>query len=392
MKRVCLIRLGLYPEDPRVRRDAEILESAGISVDIICLRGTGQPKVEEFGLVTAYRVTRERPKEAIFQYLRLSFRFLVAAFLKLRVLSAKTRYHVVQVHNMPDFLVFVAIVERICGKPVVLDIHDLSVELFQSKWGRRRSAAIPIVKFVEKVSCKCANHLLTASEGFKKRLVTRGIPAEKITLMLNAPDPHIFKFQPDRKFEPIERGAKVLYYGTVAERFGLVQAVESLARLQDWVPDSTLEIYGKYDPSYRDTLLRTIDRLGLANHVFLRGWLDAEKIGEIAANSDFGLIPYLSDDFMNLALSTKAFEYATMGLPFVASRLDPIVWAFGTNCVPLAEPGNASDFAGKIYDLCRKPDLRRSKVQQAREAVATISYEVMKDRYLDLVRGLMGEG
>ena len=37
MDAVCIIAKSLYPNDPLVRRQAEALERAGITVDVICL-------------------------------------------------------------------------------------------------------------------------------------------------------------------------------------------------------------------------------------------------------------------------------------------------------------------------------------------------------------------
>ena len=35
--------MSLYPEDPRVRREAEALARKAVAVDVVCLRGPDQP-------------------------------------------------------------------------------------------------------------------------------------------------------------------------------------------------------------------------------------------------------------------------------------------------------------------------------------------------------------
>ena len=165
-----------YPFDERVRREAECLERNGIAVDVICLRGPNETKQERFGQIVAYRVLRGSRKESITAYLSLSCRFALAAFLKIQKLSLSNRYSLVQVHNMPDFMVFVGIIHKIMGKPVVLDLHDLSPELFGSKWGdHKRSLLISTVRLLEKLSCGFANHLIITSHGLRKHLISRGI-------------------------------------------------------------------------------------------------------------------------------------------------------------------------------------------------------------------------
>ena len=42
---------------------------------------------------------------------------------------------------------------RIFGVPLVLDLHDLMPELFESRWSARRTRLLgPLVRFAEKVS------------------------------------------------------------------------------------------------------------------------------------------------------------------------------------------------------------------------------------------------
>ncbi len=380
--RLLMIVQSLYPSDERVRREAEALERDGVGVDVVCLRGPGEPSRESWGLVTAHRVCRQTPKEDLASYLRLAVRFAAAAFVKVQVLSLRHRYRVVQAHNMPDFLIFVPVLQKLTGAKLVLDLHDLSVELLGSKWATRpRPVVGGLVRMVERLSCRFADALITTSEGFVERMVQRGVPREKITLVLNTPDERLFPPDDGRQFAPITRGARLLYHGTVQERFGLLNAVEAVARLQARVPGSRLDVFGSYEPEFRRRLEQRIRDLGVASHVELGPFLPLEDIHGRIRQADIGLVPYLNTDFMNLALSTKTFEYATSGLPIVASRLRSIEAVFADDCVRFARAGDPEDLARQIEALCRDPEARRRQARAARAAVAEISWKVMADRY-----------
>lgn len=385
-----MIVMSLYPNDERVRREAMALERAGYGVDILCQRATTQKKVERFGKVTAYRLTREAAKESLGKYLLISMRFVLAAFLKMQVLSMGRRYDLVQTHNMPDYLIFAGLFQKLRGTPMVLDLHDLSVELYKSKWNGKASKLLPLVARVERASCALADHLITTSHGFRERLVRRGIPREKVTLVLNTPDPNLYEFQPGRTFHRITRDLVLLYHGTVAERFGLLSAIEAVALLQERIPGTTLHIFGKYDPTYRERLERRIRVLGLEERVTLGGWLQARQINELIRTADLGVVPYLKDEFMSLALSTKTFEYATTGLPIVASRLPSIASVFDDRALQYYEPGSPADMAEKIVELCEDPERRRSQAARAQLALESITGAVMEDRYVRLIRSLAG--
>jgi glycosyltransferase involved in cell wall biosynthesis len=392
MKRICMIVYSCYPDDERVRREAEALERMGMAIDVLCLRARGQSAVEHLANITAYRLMDEQRKEKMSHYLWLVLKFTMLAFLRLQRLSFHHRYDLVQAHNMPDFLILTGLLHRLRGIPLVLDLHDLSVELFQSKWNGRSARLQPLVRWAEKWSCALANHLITTSHGFMDRLIKRGIPAEKVTLVINTADQNYFKFQPDREFKPIVHGLKLLYHGTVAERFGLINAIDATALLQRRIPGTTLQIHGRYDPDYREELEQRIRHWNLEQQVQLGDWRSLDQVAEIIRQSHIGLVPYRNEDFMNLALSTKTFEYSACGLPVVAARMTSITSIFNDNAITFCEPDNPEDMANKIYALALDPERRRCQTQQALKALDAISGPVMEKRYVTLIQGLIEKG
>jgi len=56
--------------------------------------------------------------------------FFALASFKLIALHIQKRYNVVQVHNLPDWLVFVALIPKLSGARVILDLHDLMPEFY----------------------------------------------------------------------------------------------------------------------------------------------------------------------------------------------------------------------------------------------------------------------
>jgi glycosyltransferase involved in cell wall biosynthesis len=386
MNVICMIVQSLYPYDPRVRRESEVLARAGYGVDIICLRGNDQEKIEIFGSITVYRILKEKKDESILRYMAISFCFFILSLIKLHVLLIKRRYKVIQFHNMPDHLVFVGILPKIMGIPIIIDMHDLTLELFSAKWpGRKYSFLFQIIKIVEQLSCKFADHIITVCDTCKELLIQRGNPQKKITLVLNTPDLNIFVFNKDRKFDIIKRNVKIIYHGTVAARFGLHILIEAMAIVQNNISGSILSIYGNYDLNYRNILVEKIKQLNLENHVSLHGVCSLEEIYSIINQYDIGIVPYINNNYMHLALSTKAFEYAASGLPIIASRLTSLALIFDNKSIYFCEPENVQDLAEKIIGLCLNPKKRAIQSKKAAEIVHSISWEIMANRYLNLI-------
>jgi glycosyltransferase involved in cell wall biosynthesis len=381
-----MIAMASYPGDPRIRRQAEALEKAGFEVDVLCRYSGRQPPKQKFGNVTAYRIMNAPPRENRIIYFLQSVLFLIVAFFRLLPLSIKRKYKVIQVHNLPDYLIFVGIFHKIFGVKLILDIHDPSVDLFEEKWpGKKNKIFKYLVKISERYSCKLSDHLITVTSMCKEKLVERGNPANKITLILNTPNETIFTFNKLRNFTKITKGVKILYYGTIAERQGLHNAVKAMQYLLKDIPNSSLNIYGIYVANYRKKLENLNEELNLENNVFLHGKIIREKILDIINEHDIGIVPHPCTQYLNLSLPTKAFEYVTSGLPVVSTRIESLFKTLNDNCITYVENGNPKDLSEAIKYICLNPEVRKSRTDLAYQAIKEISGDVMNKRYIDLI-------
>ena len=77
-----MIVFSYYPNDPRVRREAEVLGRSSIGVDVICLRHPDEERIARFGNVTAYRIMRgTEKKESILKYFFITSIFAILALI-----------------------------------------------------------------------------------------------------------------------------------------------------------------------------------------------------------------------------------------------------------------------------------------------------------------------
>lgn len=387
-----MITMSSYPEDTRIMRQVVALESAGYEVDILCRTYQNQSRIEKFKNATAYRIMSAPPKESALAYVIQSLFFIFIVFFRLQVLAVKRKYMIIQTHNLPDYLIFTSVIQKLFGVKLILDIHDPSVELYMTKWpDKKNSAIIKAVSLIEKLSCSFSDRLITVNSECKNRLVSRGNRDDKISIVMNTADETIFKFSNERKFRRISEKVKILYHGTVAERFGLYNAIEAMAQIIVDIPGSVFNIYGRYENSYRKKIENLISNLNLKNNVFLHGKVSIEKVPELINTHDIGIVPYLSTDFMNLALPTKAFEYVAVGLPIVSIRLKEMSQIFDEECITYFDEGNPEKISQAIKYVCLNPKIAEQKVAIAYEKLKTISGKVMMKRYLTLIDQLAAE-
>jgi glycosyltransferase involved in cell wall biosynthesis len=357
--RHCMVVHAYYPlAETRVQREAETLVRAGYDVDVLCLRDEGEPRRERTGGVEVHRLRVRVDKRGLGAQFLSYLRFFGLATCRVTRLHLRRPYRAVQVHNLPDFLVFCALVPKLRGVPVILDLHDLMPEFFAGRFGGSRPTVERLVRWQERLACRFADHVITVSEHWRQALVARGVPPARCSVVMNLADEHIFH-PPARPVPPDGRIAAfhLLYHGTVTHRYGLDLAVRAVARLRDEIPGLRLTILGQGDQMA--DLAGLVRELGLEGHVDLNErLLPAEELPDLIAGADVGVVPYRDDVFTDGLVPTKLMEYAAMALPCAAARTTAIEATFGDSVAAYFTPGDDEALARTIRELWRDPGAR----------------------------------
>jgi glycosyltransferase involved in cell wall biosynthesis len=383
--RVCAITFDMYPFDVLVRRTAEAAVKAGYASDVICLREPGQKAYEVCDGVHIYRIPMYRSFGRSLPFTVLEWCcFLVLAGLVVTRLHLKQAYNVIHVHNMPDFLVFSALIPKLLGAKVILEVQDVSPELMAAKARKRlRKLIVSLAIWQERISAAFAHHVITVGWPFEQLLLKRGIPAKKLTSILNSADPKLFPAsrQTLPSIEPPdeEHPLIIMYHGTVAERNGLDTAIRAFAQARRVVPHLRFDIKGRGEAIPHLRQLAT--ELGVSDHIVFTDPCPSEELVDFVVHGDIGIIPYRSDGFMELVLPTKAYEFAWMQRPMIASDTAAIRSMFRPESIILCEPSNVDSFAEAIIDLYQHPEKRLQMVANAMQDYMPFRWEMMAERY-----------
>jgi len=392
MKKICMVVHAYYPAaEPRVRREAEALVDNGFEVDIICLKEGHEKPYETLNGAKIYRLPVRRHRGSglavyIFEYLS----FFVLSSIVLTLNFVKKHYNAVQVHNLPDFLVFAAFIPKLFGTKVILDIHDVSPELFMSKQRlESENFLVEILKSLEKLSISFADHVITVGKPFAETLRKRNRLDKKLSIIMNSADPKLFnsgKYPAENERLKSTRKFIITYHGSLFRRYGIDVAIKAIYLLKDKLPDIRFKIYGRGEAF--DELRRLISDLCLGNHVDLVGYVPADDIPPLISSADVGVVPYRKDRFTNLLFPTKAFEYIVMNKPVIASRTAAVETIFDDSAVMFFEPGNAQDLARCILELYHNPEKRDELARMAKKQYEKISWELMSKRYCELISSI----
>lgn len=292
---------------------------------------------------------------------------------------------------MPDFLVFCAFIPKLFGAKIILDIHDPMPEVYASKFtGRKNSLGVKLLRFEEKISAAFSDAVITANVHFTDNLISRGIPASKITTINNYPDPEIFnKLKRPSTREGNHDHFTLIFPGTIAPRYGLEVAVRAMPILKEKIHNIHLLIIGRQD-DYARSLQSLAKDLGISDCVEIRSGLPITEIPQQLINADVGIYPAVPDCHMSIAIPGKVLEFAIMGLPILSSRLQIVEELFGDLAVMFFEPGNVEQFAQCVIKLYEDPALREKLVQQAdRKFAEHQSQEREIQAFWDLLKQLL---
>ena len=381
--RVCMLAYTFYEADPRVRQYASALVERGDTVDVIALRPKDSPKYEVLDGVNVIRLQgRQVNERRRFQYAHRITRFLFHAAATLAQRHLSDPYQVVHVHSVPDFLVFGALVPKLAGAGIILDIHDLLPELYASKFSvPRESIWFNMMKFVEKRSCSFADHVIIANDIWRERLIQRSVPPEKCTTIRNYPTLTLFK---SRSRQSHNGKFLITYPGSLNKHQGLEVAIKAYRRVYERMPNSEFHIYG--EGADKPRLIQMAKDLGLEQRVIFHAGMSSQEIAQVMVNTDLAVEPKLSKiPFSNEAASTKILEFMAAGVPIVASRTSIHSRYYSDSILKYYDADNDEALATCILSMWLDPQERKQQVSRATEYVDQNNWEAKKADYLGLV-------
>jgi glycosyltransferase involved in cell wall biosynthesis len=315
--------------------------------------------------------------------------FILYSFFALAWRSIRRRYDLVHVHNMPDVLVFSALVPRLLGSKVILDLHDPMPELMTTIFGfEPDSAAVRLLKVLERLSIGFSHRVITVNEACRKIFGSRSCATSKIEVIMNSPDERIFHFQPVPDASSATDRLVIMYHGSIVERHGLDLAVEALALIKPTVPNAELRIYGQTNP-FLEQVQEQARRLGLADSVTHFGPMLHEGIARAIDECDVGIIPNRRSIFTEINTPTRIFEYLSRGKPVIAPDAPGITDYFACDQLMFFDLGDAVGLARQLEHVARNAAAVRDTVARGQQVYLNHKWSCERSRLVALVSGLV---
>jgi len=388
MTSVCILDHSVYEFDTRVRRKAEALVAAGYAVDVLALRQPGALKTFVLNGVTVHTLPLDKKRASLPRYLFEYAAFFLWAFVKTPWLMRQRKYAVVDVNTLPDFLIFAPAIARWMGARLVLDMHEITPEFYQSKYGiPGDSWLVGLMKYLERISMAFADQVITITEPIEDLLVSRGLNRSKSTVIMNSADEMRFRPDSGAADAPGSPAFGFIYHGTLTGIYGLDIAIEAFSLAHEEMPGAELWILG-FGPE-EDRLRALAHERGLTSRIRITGAIPAREVPGWLCRAGAGILPMRRDVFLEYAFPNKLSEFIITDKPVIVSRLKTIRRYFSEESVAYFEPHDAADLARQMVRLYRNRPLREQLAARARQEYAPISWDVMKERYLRLVETIV---
>ena len=337
MKRIAMVAYTHYQTDPRCRREATLAREGGWDVHFYALSQDGKARTSTVENITLHELAMPRYRGgSSAAYVMSYLRFFFLAATKVQLHHLRRRFQVVHVNTMPDFMVGTALLPRLTGAKVILDVHDVMPEIYMTKFRVPETHwKIRLIKFQEVAAAALAHKVLTAEHPKGELLARHGIAEDKIQVLLNLPDDRLFVPQfrftdPALRKAPADPEApfRLIYHGTIAHRLGMDHALGALDLIRWDIPGATLQLFG--DGDQLPELHEQGRRLGLEEKVwFSDGFKPIEEVIPSIQEAHLAVIPTRHEISTDYMLPTKLLEYLAFGIPAVFTPTKTVKHYFG---------------------------------------------------------------
>jgi len=365
-----------FPRDTRVRNEASALASHGLRVSVIALGGPGEPRRETVNGVTVYRL----PRLTVFKKLPGAERSgFVAIADKARVLvgyvveylyftvgclvvscyvAVKDGVDVVHAHNPPDTLFIVGALHKLFGKKFVFDHHDLSPELYRSRYSTPSALISRGLALCERASAKMADALIATNESYRAIDIERnGIDPSRVFVVRNGPDlARVRLTEPDPWLQA--KGRVLLgYVGAMNPQDGVDYMLRALRHLRYHLNRSDFFCVAIGDGDSLEELKSLAVSLGLEDCLLFTGFISDEDMVRLLSTVDICLDPNPSSPLNDVSTWIKVMEYMALGKPVVSFDLRETRISAAEAAV-YVRPNHEAEFAEAIARLMDDPAAR----------------------------------
>lgn len=346
------------PNDRRVWLEATTLCDAGYHVSVISITGiNATERFERRDGVAIYRYPAPPTTSGTLSFIwEFAYCWIQTFLLSIKILF-REGFDIIHACNPPETFWLIGLFYKLLGKQFLFDHHDLSPEMYLSRFGRK-GMAYRFLLMLERATFRTADVVITTNETHRRVAIERGkVPAERVFIVRSGPDHRVL--HPSAPNPALKKGKSymVSYLGVLNPQDGVdtfVKVAESIVR-QRKRHDIQFVIMGSGDA---EAELRQLSHsLDLDSYLHFTGWAELDVIQNYLSTSDVCVDTMPKTPYSDAATMNKILEYMSVGRPIAAFDLVESRVSAGDAAV-YARPDDAQDLADNIIQLLDDPARR----------------------------------
>lgn len=365
--KICVITTVHPPDDVRINKEIRTILKAGHKVSFIAPHGKFEIKGVNYIPISKYNSRLKR------------FFFSAKDALKEAIRVDADIYH----FHDPE-LIRIGMKLKKAGKKVIYDIHeDYPSVILQKTW---------IPKFLRKIAAKITDIMekkgVSIFDGIVvtvPQVMSRFKKINNFAILPNFPELAMFSnISKNRQNDKM----RFVYIGSLDEDRAIIEMIKAYELLIKKGYEIEFHLAG---PIYTEKIRSFIQKVkGVLNGFHYYGRIPYDRVLEITANSDIGMLVIHRGKSKENSSPLKMFEYMAFGLPIIASDFN--YWKEfleNPSCALYVEPESVEDIAKKMEMLINDKSLRKNLSIAAREKINKYTWESVENDLIELYRKVL---
>ena len=276
-----------------------------------------------------------------------------------------------------------AILAKLKNIPFILEVRDVWPDSIIAVNAISNQRVLKWMFILEKWLYRSATHIVTVGNGYKKVLVEKGVPPEKISIITNGAD--LKQFLPAKVAKKGDSKFICSFIGTLGMAAGL-EIVIRAAQYLDSIDELDIVFHLVGDGADYENLLKKVSDLNIRRIQFA-GLVKKENISDYLEKTDVCLIHLIKSDLFTTVIPSKLFEAMASEVPVVIGvQGEAAAIVEAAQCGLSFTPENHLELCDLLIQLNNDPILRASMGEQGRVYLEShFCREQLADEYLEVL-------
>jgi glycosyltransferase involved in cell wall biosynthesis len=279
--------------------------------------------------------------------------------------------------------------------PFIMEVRDLWPAIFVELGVIRNRQLIAWLERLEMRLYRQATKVVVVTESFRKKLIERSLPEEKVFTIANGADLEFWNPPPGqselRARYKLHNRFVVLYIGAHGISHALERVLDSAIELKDALPEVQFLFVG--EGAEKEKLVQIASQRKLTNVTFIEP-VSKVEVRDFYALADVCLVPLRNIPLFETFVPSKMFEMMAMARPIVGSVRGEAAHILRQSGAALViDPEDSAALTRALLHIYHlNDDARREMGSRGREFVAKYySRPAQARKYLDVIQAAIAE-